>query len=59
VLLTTHSASADVGTPAPSDLRVEFVAIAEALGASLATLDARLANAPGPHCRFMVSGETA
>jgi len=32
-----------------------YVAIAEALGAPLATLDARLANAPGPHCRFMVS----
>jgi predicted nucleic acid-binding protein len=29
-----------------------YVAIAEALGARLATLDARLANAPGPHCRF-------
>jgi predicted nucleic acid-binding protein len=32
-----------------------YVAIAEALGAPLATLDARLANAPGPRCRFMVS----
>jgi predicted nucleic acid-binding protein len=32
------------------------VALAEALGSSLATLDARLANAPGPHCGFVVSG---
>jgi predicted nucleic acid-binding protein len=31
-----------------------YVAIAEALGAPLATLDARLANAPGPRCRFVV-----
>jgi predicted nucleic acid-binding protein len=34
-----------------------YVAIAEALGAPLATLDARLAKAPGPRCRFMVSGQ--
>ncbi len=33
-----------------------YVAIAEALGVPLATLDARLANAPGPRCRFMVRG---
>jgi predicted nucleic acid-binding protein len=32
-----------------------YVAIAEGLNAPLATLDARLANAPGPHCRFVVS----
>jgi predicted nucleic acid-binding protein len=32
-----------------------YVAIAEALNAPLATLDARLANAPGPRCRFVVS----
>jgi predicted nucleic acid-binding protein len=32
-----------------------YVAVAETLGAPLATLDARLANAPGPRCRFMVS----
>ncbi|TVZ04541.1 PIN domain-containing protein [Trebonia kvetii] len=32
-----------------------YVAIAEALGAPLATLDVRLANAPGPRCRFVVS----
>lgn len=31
-----------------------YVAIAEALGAPLATLDARLANAPGPRCRFLI-----
>ncbi len=30
-----------------------YVAIAEALGSSLATLNARLANAPGPQCRFV------
>ena len=35
-----------------------YVAVAEALGASLATLDVRLANAPGPHCRFVVSNES-
>jgi len=29
-----------------------YVALAEALGAPLATLDQRLANAPGPVCRF-------
>ena len=32
-----------------------YVAVAEALGAPLATLDARLANAPGPRCRFVVT----
>lgn len=32
-----------------------YVAVAETLGAPLATLDARLANAPGPRCRFMVN----
>lgn len=32
-----------------------YVAIAEALSAPLATLDARLANAPGPRCRFAVT----
>jgi predicted nucleic acid-binding protein len=32
-----------------------YVAIAEALNAPFATLDARLAKAPGPRCRFMVS----
>jgi predicted nucleic acid-binding protein len=31
-----------------------YVAVAETLSAPLATLDARLANAPGPRCRFMV-----
>ncbi len=30
-----------------------YVAVAEALGAPLATLDARLANVPGPGCRFV------
>lgn len=29
-----------------------YVALAEALGTPLATLDRRLANAPGPTCRF-------
>jgi predicted nucleic acid-binding protein len=32
-----------------------YVAVAEALGAPLATLDARLANAPGPRCQFVLS----
>lgn len=32
-----------------------YVALAEALGAPLATLDARLAKAPGPRCRFLTS----
>ena len=32
-----------------------YVAVAEALSAPLATLDTRLAKAPGPHCRFLVS----
>lgn len=31
-----------------------YVALAEALGAPLATLDARLAKAAGPRCRFLV-----
>ncbi len=31
-----------------------YVALAEALGATLLTLDARLASAPGPRCRFEV-----
>ncbi len=35
-----------------------YVAVAEALGAPLATLDARLANAPGPHCRFVGADAT-
>ena len=30
------------------------VAIAETLSAPLATLDTRLAKAPGPHCRFLL-----
>ena len=30
-----------------------YVAVAEALGAPLATLDGRLAAAPGPHCTFI------
>ncbi len=29
-----------------------YVALAEALGVPMATLDERLANAPGPFCRF-------
>lgn len=36
-----------------------YVAVAEALGAPLATLDSRLANAPGPHCRFLVTPGSA
>lgn len=32
-----------------------YVALAETLGAPLATLDARLAKAPGPRCRFLLS----
>lgn len=32
-----------------------YVALAEALGADLLTLDARLAGAPGPRCRFVVA----
>jgi predicted nucleic acid-binding protein len=32
-----------------------YVAVAEALDAPLATLDGRLANAPGPRCRFLVA----
>ena len=31
-----------------------YVALAEALGATLLTLDARLASAPGPRCQFHV-----
>lgn len=31
-----------------------YVALAEALGAPLATLDVRLAKAPGPRCRFLL-----
>ncbi len=33
-----------------------YVALAEALGFPLATLDERLAKAAGPRCRFMVHG---
>lgn len=33
-----------------------YVALAEALGATLLTLDARLASAPGPRCRIDVVG---
>jgi len=36
-----------------------YVAIAEAFNAPLATLDARLAKAPGPRCRFIVSESSA
>lgn len=36
-----------------------YVALAEALGATLATLDARLARAPGPRCRFTVPAPEA
>lgn len=32
-----------------------YVAVAETFNAPFATLDARLANAPGPRCRFMIS----
>lgn len=32
-----------------------YVAVAETLGAPLATLDRRLANAPGPGCRFLTA----
>jgi predicted nucleic acid-binding protein len=32
-----------------------YVALAETLNTPLATLDARLANAPGPRCRFLVA----
>lgn len=32
-----------------------YVALAEALNAPLATLDARLTNAAGPKCRFLVA----
>jgi predicted nucleic acid-binding protein len=33
-----------------------YVAVAELLGAPLATLDRRLATAPGPRCRFRTPG---
>jgi predicted nucleic acid-binding protein len=33
-----------------------YVAVAEALDAPLATLDRRLARAPGPSCRFLTPG---
>ena len=33
-----------------------YVALAEELGAPLATLDARLARAPGPRCAFVTPG---
>jgi predicted nucleic acid-binding protein len=35
-----------------------YVAVAEVLGAPLATLDARLANSPGAHCRFLLPPAT-
>jgi predicted nucleic acid-binding protein len=35
-----------------------YVALAEALGIPLATLDNRLAVAAGPRCRFLAPGET-
>jgi predicted nucleic acid-binding protein len=31
-----------------------YVAVAELLDAPLATLDGRLANLPGPRCRFLL-----
>ena len=36
-----------------------YVAIAETLSAPLATLDTRLAKAPGPHCRFVLSEQSS
>lgn len=33
-----------------------YVAVAESLGLPLATLDARLISAPGPHCEFITPG---
>jgi predicted nucleic acid-binding protein len=36
-----------------------YVAVAEALDAPLATLDSRLANAPGPRCQFLVAPSVA
>lgn len=33
-----------------------YVAVAEAIDAPLATLDQRLANAPGPRCEFLTPG---
>jgi predicted nucleic acid-binding protein len=36
-----------------------YVALAEALEAPLATLDARLARAPGPACRFLLPPEAS
>lgn len=35
-----------------------YIAVAELLEAPLATLDGRLANAPGPHCRFLLPPAT-
>jgi predicted nucleic acid-binding protein len=35
-----------------------YVAVAEALGARLGTLDARLSRSPGPRCGFAVPEET-
>jgi predicted nucleic acid-binding protein len=37
-----------------SSYDASYVALAEALDAPLATLDARLARAPGPRCRFLL-----
>jgi predicted nucleic acid-binding protein len=34
---------------------VRYVAVAEALDAPLATLDGRLAKAPGPRCQFLLA----
>ncbi|HLX49552.1 MAG TPA: type II toxin-antitoxin system VapC family toxin [Streptosporangiaceae bacterium] len=36
-----------------------YVAVAELLDAPLATLDTRLASAPGPRCRFLLPPATA
>jgi predicted nucleic acid-binding protein len=33
-----------------------YVAVAETIEADLATLDAKLATAPGPRCRFVTPG---
>lgn len=40
--------------PAVSAYDAWYVALAEALDAGLATLDRRLAGAPGPSCRFVL-----
>lgn len=40
------------GAPAKCD--AWYVAVAEASGAPLATLDVRLSRAPGPRCDFLV-----